>query len=715
MADARTVAGSLWRNKSDIFVAAGVILVVMMMLIPLPAFLLDVFMAANLVISLLIILTVLYTRHALEFSVFPTLLLIATVFGLALNVSSTRLILVKGHLFNGHIVRAFATFVVGTKGLEGYVIGLIIFVIIIAVQFIVITKGATRVAEVAARFTLDALPGKQMAIEAEYNSGLITEEEATRKKNDLQREADFYGAMDGASKFISGNVKIGILITVVQIIGGLIIGMTLHGESWTEAFDTYIQLSIGDGLVMQLPALLISTATGIIVTRAISDSSFGKDISKQFSIQARPYIISAGFLLVLSVLPGFPWYVLIPIAALIGVLGYTLARKQLAEEEKSKMKEVAEREKTAPTEISPIVPLDPLSLEIGYGLIPLVDKEQGAELLDRITRIRRESALELGLVVPRIRIIDNMRLEPAEYSFKIRGVEVGRGRIKMGSYLAIQPGKLTEEIPGEPTKDPAFGLPAVWIAEEERERAERLGCTVVDPPSIIATHLTEIIKRYAADILGRQEVQSILDALKTDYPAVVDEVKKALSIGEIQKVLQGLLLERVSIRNMVAILETMADYGSVTKDIGFLTEKVRQALGRQICLQYCDDKKVLRVLTIEPSLEKRIIESKVETNRGVIAGLDPALHRSWITALANAVKTVQEQGHHEVVLCSEAARPLVKSSSMREISHLAVISSLEIVADISVESLGEIRVSLPPAEPVGSLTPGRGAGRNRKG
>jgi flagellar biosynthesis protein FlhA len=692
MADARAVPGNLWSQRSDVLVAIGVVVVIMMILIPLPAVLLDVLMMLNLVLSLVIILTVLYTRNALEFSVFPTLLLLATVFGLALNVSSTRLILSKGHEFNGHVVRAFATFVVGTKGVEGYVIGIIIFIIIIAVQFIVITKGATRVAEVAARFTLDALPGKQMAIEAEYNSGLLTEEEATRKKNDLQREADFYGSMDGASKFISGSVKVGILITVVQMVGGLIVGMTLHGESWQVALDTYISLSIGDGLVTQLPALLISTATGIIVTRAISDSSFGQDITKQFSSQSRPYIIAAAFLLLLAFLPGFPWYLLIPMAALIGALGLALTRRKAAQDAKSKTKETADREKATPAEMSPVVPLDPLSLEIGYGLIPLVDKEQGAELLDRITRIRRESALELGLVVPRIRIIDNMRLEPSEYSFKIRGVEVGRGKIKMAHYLAIQPGKVSEEVPGESTRDPAFGLPAVWITDEDRERAERLGYTVVDPPSIIATHLTEIIKRYAADILGRQEVQSILDTLKTDYPAVVEEVRKALGIGDIQKVMQGLLAERVSVRNMVAILETLADYGTVTKDIGFLIEKVRQALGRQICLQYSDDKKVLHVLTIEPSLEKKIIDSRLETNRGIVSGLDPGMQRKWITALANSVKGAQEQGFHEVVLCSEAARPLVKSSTSREIPHLAVLSSLEVASDINVESLGEVRI-----------------------
>ena len=703
MTDARSVLGNIRQNRSDLIVAIGVVAVVMMIIIPLPGWLLDVLMAANIVISILIILTVLYTRNALEFSVFPALLLVSTVFSLALNVSATRLILSRGSQFNGNIVRAFATFVVGTSGIEGYIIGLIIFVIIIAMQFIVITKGTTRIAEVAARFTLDALPGKQMAIEAEYNSGLITEEEATRKKSAIQREADFYGAMDGASKFVSGNVKFSILVTVFQIVAGLIVGMTLHGETWEVAFGTYISLAIGNGLVTQLPALLISTATGIIVARALSDSSFGKDVTKEFSRQSRPYIVAAILLAVLSFLPGFPWYVMIPMAGLIGALGLSLTRKQVVEEEKSRAREAAEREKIAPAEISPVVPLDPLSLEIGYGLIPLVDKEQGAELLDRITRIRRESALELGLVVPRIRIIDNMRLEPSEYSFKIRGVEVGRGKIKMGHYLAIQPSAVVEEIPGEPAKDPAFGLPAVWIVEEERERAERLGYTVVDPPSIIATHLTEIIKRHAADIVGRQEVQSILDTLKGDYPAVIEEVKKTLSVGEIQKVLQGLLMERVSVRNMVAILETLADYGSVTKDISFLTEKVRQALGRQICLQYCDEKKVLHVLTIEPSLEKKIMESRVETNRGVIAGLDPALHRKWINALVNSVKAVQEQGKHEVILCSEAARPLVKSSSMREVPHLAVISSLEIAPDVSVESLGEIRLaSVQDAAAVGT-------------
>ena len=692
MADVRGVQTITGGHRSDVFVAIGVIAVVIMLIIPLPAFILDTLMSVNIVLSLLTILIVLYTRHALEFSVFPTLLLIATVFGLALNVSSTRLILSQGSEFQGKLVRAFGTFVVGASGLEGYVIGLIIFVIIISVQFIVITKGSTRVAEVAARFTLDALPGKQMAIEAEYNSGLITEEEATRKKADLQREADFYGAMDGASKFVAGNVKVGILITLINIIGGMVVGMTIHGESFTVALDTYVSLTIGDGLVTQLPALLISTSTGVIVTRAVSDESFGLDVTRQFSFQSRPYLIAGGFLGVLAFLPGFPWYVLLPLGGMLAGLGLTLRRRKQVAAEKEKIQEAEARARVAPVEISPVVPLDPLSLEIGYGLIPLVDKDKGAELLDRITRIRREAALDLGLVVPRIRIIDNMRLEPSEYCFKIKGVEVGRGVIRMGSYLAINPGGIKEQLEGESTTDPAFALPATWIAETEREKAERLGYTVVDPPSIIATHLTEIIKAHAGEILGRQEVQSILDTLKNDYPTVVDEVGKSFSAGEIQKVLQGLLGEQVSIRNIVVILETMADYGTVSKDTAFLIEKVRQALGRQICLHYSGDAKTIHVLTLEPGLERQIIEARVDTAAGPTAALEPQLHRKWITAMTNMFRTVQEQGHQPVILCSESARPLVKGSTIREIPHLVVLSVPEIVPDVKIETLGEIRI-----------------------
>jgi flagellar biosynthesis protein FlhA len=699
MADTQGVAqsaasstGELLHNRSDLIVAIGVIVIVMMLIIPLPTVLLDTLMTANLLLGLLTILIVLYTRNALDFSVFPTLLLVTTVFGLALNVSSTRLILSQGEQFGGQIVRAFAAFVVGTEGAEGLVIGLIIFIILVAVQFVVITKGATRVAEVAARFTLDALPGKQMAIEAEYNNGSLTEEEMTKKKLDLEREVDFYGAMDGASKFVSGNVKVGILITVVNIIGGIIVGTTIHGESINNALYTYVSLTVGDGLVSQFPALMISTATGLIVTRAISDGTFGSDVASQFSNQSRIYWIASVFLLVLSVLPGFPWYVLIPMSLLTGYTAFRLQNRDRRAAEAAAAQRTEKPRDAAHAEPTHVAPLDPLSMELGYGLIPLVDKEKGAELLDRITSIRREMALELGLVVPRIRIIDNMRLGPNDYSLKIRGVEVGRGTIRMGQYLSINPGGAREEVDGDATRDPAFGLPALWISEENRERAERAGYTVVDPPSIVATHLTEVIKRHASDLLGRQEVRQMLDQLKPDYPAVVDEVNSALSLGEIQKVLQGLLREQVSIRNQVVILETLADNASVSKDTSFLTEKTRQALGRQICLQYADENRTIRVATIDPTLEQQIVDSRVDTSNGPISALPPDRHRAWIDAVVSTVRRMQEQGAIPVILCSEAARVLVRQSVARDVPEVAVLSIPEITSDISVESLGQVQI-----------------------
>lgn len=694
MADIQSqLSTAFLRERSDALVAVGVIVMVMMLIIPLPSVILDTFQAGNLVISLLILLIVLYTTRALDFSIFPTILLVSTVFSLALNISSTRLILSRGEEFNGRIVQAFGTFVTGASGTEGLVIGAIIYIIIIAVQFLVITKGATRVAEVAARFTLDALPGKQMAIDAEYSNGSISESEAQQRKKDLQREVDFYGAMDGASKFIQGNVTVGILITVVNIVGGLIVGVTIHGEALNTAVSTYISLTIGDGLVSQFPSLLVSTATGLIVTRAVSDGSFGNDITEQFGRQDRVYWISTIFLVALAFLPGFPWYVLLPLAALSAVMAYRLGRKRSQREEAESRAASGEQAPASdqPQEFPKVAPLDPISLELGYGLIPLVDKEQGAELLERLTKIRRETALDLGLIVPRIRIIDNMRLEPSEYCLKIRGVEVGRGILRMGSYLCINPGSVSEEIPGEKTKDPAFGLPALWIAEGDRDRAERAGYTVVDPPSIIATHLTELIKRSASSILGRQEVKSLLDGLREDYNAVVDEVQGVLGIGEIQKVLQGLLSEQVSIRNMVTILESLADYAKISKDdIPYLTEKVRQGLARQICLQYADEDRVIHVVTLDPELEQMLIESRQQSAAGVMPALQPETHRRWMTATANTVRRVQEMGYLPIILTQEITRPLVKAGTRRDIPDLVVLSVPEIIPEVNIESLGAI-------------------------
>lgn len=686
----------------DIAVAFTVILMVLMFIIPLPTVLLDFFMALNLTFSLVVLLIVLFTARATDFSVFPSLLLLSTIFGLVLNVSSTRLILSKGEAFDGAMIRAFSSFVIGSTGSQGLVIGFVIFIILIAVQAFVITKGAKRVAEVSARFKLDSHPTKSMSIDAEYNAGIITDEEARQKKAQLQREDDFYGAMDGANQFVSGNVKVGIFITVINVIAGLIIGMVFRREPFANALRTYTTLTIGDGLLAQLPSLFLSVATGLLVTRMIDEGSFGQDIKKQFSQIGWIYFVAAGTLAIMGVLPGFPHIVLFIIAFVLATVGWKIIKeertfkavkdKQAAQKQQGQQRSGSGGEPAA-GEIAPIVPLDPLSLELGYALIPLVDKDKGAELLERITRIRREAALDLGLVAPRIRIIDNMRLEPSEYCFKIRGVEVARGKIRMGWYLGINPGGVSEEIPGERTVDPTFGLPAVWISEENRDRAERAGYTVVDPPAIIATHLTEVIKKHAAEILGRQEVQGIMDALRKDYPAVIDEVAKVCSLGEVQKVLQGLLREQVSIRNTIVILETLADYRPITPEIARLVERVRQALGRQICLQYADENKVLHVLTVDPALAQKIIDSRIDTVNGPVAALEPSEQRMWIRSLIQAVTTVQKNGFLPVVLAPEAsARILIKNSTDREIPDLVVLSIPEIAKDIQVEVIGEIKL-----------------------
>ncbi|MCL1994092.1 MAG: flagellar biosynthesis protein FlhA [Spirochaetes bacterium] len=678
------------------FPAIAVVTVVVMVIFPMPTWMLDTLLALNLVFALLVLLIVIYTQKPTEFSLFPTMLLVATVFSLALNVSSTRLILTLGPAFDGRMILAFSRFVVGTAGNEGIVVGFIIFIMIIAVQVVVITKGATRVAEVAARFTLDAMSVRYMAIETEYSQGAISEEEAKRQKEQVRKEADFYGSMDGASKFISGNVKIGIFVIVINIIGGVIIGMAIQGLPFGMAVQHFVTLCIGDGLVNQLPALLISTAMGIVVTRAAATGVLHEQVEDQiFSRNTLVYWICAGVMVFLAMLPGFPWYVLLPIAALLAAHAFRLKRKQQREANFSAMMSTTrEKKEEKPVEISPVVPLDSMSLELGYGLIPLVDKEKGAELLERVQGVRRQSALDLGLVIPKVRIIDNMALEPSDYCFKIKGVDAGRGKIRMGYYLCINPGMVVNELPGEKTVDPVFGLPAVWIDHDRRDEAERAGYNVIDPPSIIATHLTEIIRRNGADILGQQNVQAILDELRKEYPAVVDEVLKegrGLRIAEIQKILQGLLRERVSIRNMVSILEAIADYAPSSKNIWFLTEKARQAIASQICRQYADDDRRLRVLTIDPVLEQKLIDSKYESASGVVSALDPPSQKIWIRAVAKAVSAVKNAGWMPVILCSEPARFLVKNSTERELPDLAVLSVPEIVQDVFPEAVGVIR------------------------
>ncbi len=677
-----------WMQKSDILLGIGVIAVVTMLVIPLPTFLLDLLLAISLMLGILILLVVMYVPRSFDFSVFPALLLITTVYRLALNVSSTRLILLQGAAFDGKIIRTFGDFVVGGN----YVIGFIVFIILMAVQFIVITKGATRTAEVAARFTLDAMPAKLMSIDSDLSNGIINEEEALRRRREVRKEADFYGAMDGASKFVQGDVKVGILITIINIIGGFIIGMVMRGESFDVAIHTYTLLSIGDGLVAQIPSLMITTATGIIVTRAVSEESLGKDLSTQLGSQPRALMITAAALGLSAIIPGFPKITLILLAAGLGALGYLMKQTEEEEIQKTKIEQKEAALKThKPESVIPLIQVDALEVEIGYSLIPLADPDQGGTLLDRITNIRRRSALEMGLIVPPIRIRDNMELPPQDYSILIKGVEVGHGSLQVGKLMAMDPGTVEEKIEGVEFTEPVFNLRAIWIDPDNRDVAERRGYTVVDCPTIIATHLTEIIRRHADEILGRQEVQQLIDTIKNDYPAVVNELigEKKLSIGEIQKVLQNLLRERVSIRNMVTILETLASYSDYTKDIGLLTEYVRVALARQLCREYADKNNTLSVITVDPEIET-IIRSSIHEDpvEGRIISLDPDTHREVLDSLFDSYSRARSAGYAPVFLVSPHIRSVLFTLLEREVPDPVVLSYNEIVPEIRINVIG---------------------------
>ncbi|MBN1531652.1 MAG: flagellar biosynthesis protein FlhA [Spirochaetes bacterium] len=672
-----------WMQKTDILIGIGVIAVVVMLVIPLPTFLLDFLLAVSVMLGVLTLLIVMYIPRSFDFSVFPSLLLITTVFRLALNVSSTRLILLQGAAFDGKIIRSFGNFVVGGN----YVVGFIVFIILTAVQFIVITKGATRTAEVAARFTLDAMPGKQMSIDSDLSNGLITEDEARVRREEVRKEADFYGAMDGASKFVQGDVKVGIIITFINVIGGFIIGMAMRNESFDVALRTYTLLTIGDGLVTQIPSLLITTATGIIVTRAVSKENLGIDLGNQMGSQPRALFITASALGASALIPGFPKVAVLLVAAGLGALGYLLTRSK--EEEKrvteKKQKDAALKEHR-PEDVSQLIQVDPLEVEIGYNLIPLVDPEQGGTLLDRVTNIRRRSAIDMGLIVPPIRIRDNMELEPEAYSILIKGVDVGRGELQVSKLMAMDSGDVQEKIQGDEFIEPVFGLHAIWITPDLRDTAESRGYTVVDCPTIIATHLTEVIKRHADEILGRQEVQKLMDNVKGDYPAVITEInEKKISLGEVQKVLQNLLRERVSIRNIVTILESLASYVDHTRDAGLLTEYVRGALARQITKSYVDERGTLSVITVDPEIENiirsAIFEDPVE---GRVLGLDPETHKMVLGSLIEAFNRVKGMGYEVVYLVSPQIRSVLFSLLEREIPSPVVLSYNEVSKTIKV-------------------------------
>lgn len=687
-----------FKEVPNALVAIGAIMVIFVIIIPLPTALLDFFMALNLIFSLIILLIVLFVDKPTEFTVFPSLLLVSTIFGLALNVSSTRLILTYGEKFNGKMIAAFSQFVIGSTGNQGLVIGFVVFIILIAVQAFVITKGATRIAEVAARFALDFNNTRSMSIEAEYNAGVITEAEARKKKEELQRSTDFYGAMDGASKFVSGNVKIGIFITALNIVAGLIVGIVFRQEEFTKAMQMYTRFTIGDGLLAQLPSLFISVATGLVVTRSASTGSFGKDITDQFARNSTVYYIAAITLTVMAVLPGFPSIILIIIALSLAFLGWRLQTTKVtrAQKEQAAKEAQAASEKAAKTETDDtkaVSPYDDLSLQFGYGLIPLVDEKRGSDLVPRVKRIRKEIALETGLVMPVIRMMDAMNLPPDEYCITIQGAEVARSKIRMGAYLAVNPGNVQDEIPGEPTLDPAFGLPAIWISESNQAAAERAGYTVIDPPSIIATHLTQVIKTHADDILSRQMVSNILDSAKKLNPIVVEEIQSndKLTLGDLQTVFKCLLRENVSIRNTTAILETISDYRRITGDMYLIAEKVRQRLGRQIVQQYLGEDKALRAFMVDSAFFQTVLASRIDTLTGPQPAIDTESKKAWLRAVQNAYNNFNAQFVGiAVILVPEEGRLLIKRLLEYEMPMVPVLSVPEIPKDISVIGMGNI-------------------------
>lgn len=678
-------------KNSDLLIGIAVVAVIVMMVIPIPTFLLNFLLAINITFAIVIILTVMYIERPIDFSVFPALLLVTTIFRLALNVSSTRLILLKGRPGVEGVITAFGDFVVGGN----YIVGIVIFLILVIIQFLVIIKGATRVSEVAARFTLDAMPGKQMAIDADLNAGIITEEEAKQRRKDIRREADFYGAMDGASKFVQGDVIAGLIICIINIIGGFGIGVWQRHETFLEALQTYTLLTIGDGLVAQIPSLLISIATGIIVTRAASDDNLGAELAVQLTRFPRGLFITAGTMGFLGIVTPLPFVPFITVALFLIFLGVGMNKTQklkAAEElKKSKSKETAKPRQ--PENVVSLLQVDTMELEMGYSLIPLVDTEQGGDLLDRITLIRRQCAIDYGIVVPPIRIRDNMQLKPNAYVIKIKGTEIAGSELYIDRYLAMNPGHITEKIEGIKSIEPAFGLPAVWITEDQRERAERLGFTVVDPSSVVATHLTEIIKTHAHELLDRQTTQKLIDNLKESHGALIqDLIPGVMSVIDIQLVLQNLLREGISIRDLPTIFETLLNKGRTIKDTVILTEYVRMAIARQICLQFKSADETLSVITLSPKLEKELSDSLVDSQEGPYIAIDPVKTQKLMMNLSKCINDVVNKGLQPVILVAPNIRPYFKRLIERSAPNLIVMSYNEVVSTIEVKSVGMVSI-----------------------
>ncbi|AIQ36490.1 MULTISPECIES: flagellar biosynthesis protein FlhA [Paenibacillus] len=676
-------------KAKDLTVLLGIIGIVLMMILPIPSWLLDVLLVINISIALIIILVAMNTKNALEFSIFPSLLLVTTLFRLSLNISTTKLILTYADA--GSVVSTFGSWIAGGQ----IAVGFIVFLILVVVQFIVITKGSERVAEVGARFTLDAMPGKQMSIDADLNAGMINETQARERRRNVEREADFFGAMDGASKFVKGDAIASIIILLINLIGGFIIGMVVHGMDFSTALSTYSVLTIGDGLVSQIPALLISTAAGLIVTRASSEGNLAEELTGQLLSYPKLLYIVAVTVAFLGLFTPIHMITTLPLAGLLAFAAYSMGqnlnRKQIAEEQLVEEKQI--EEVRSPESVINLLSVDPIEFEFGYGLIPLADTGQGGDLLDRIIMIRRQCALEMGLVVPVIRIRDNIQLKPNEYVIKIKGNTVGGGELLLNHYLAMSPGYDDESINGIETIEPSFGLPALWIDESVKERAELSGYTVVDPPSVVATHLTELIKRHGHELIGRQETKMLVDNLRDNYPVLVDDlIPSVLAIGDVQKVLAKLLREKISIRDLVTIFETLADYGTYTKDPDILTEYVRQSLSRQITQQFSQVGETLKVITVGPNLEKKISESVQQSEQGSYLALDPASTQTIYQRLSEQINRLLQSGQQPIVLTSPTIRMYLRQVIERTMQDIPVLSYSELEPNIEIQSVGVVNL-----------------------
>lgn len=690
-------------KMSDVMVAFLVLGIIMMLIIPLPPWFLDILLVLNIAGSIITILISITISEPLQFAVFPTLLLVATLFRLALDVSATRMILLHGYIKDpvtkapigaGHLIPAFGDVVVGGN----LVVGFIMFIILILIQIMVITNGAERIAQVAARFTLDAMPGKQMAIDADLHSGLLDADQAKLKRRNIEREADFYGSMDGAGKFVKGDAMAAIVIMVVNVVGGILIGIIYHKMSAMDALNTFAILSIGNGLITTLPAFLMSTAMGMVVSRAASDSNLGSDMAKQITAQPEALKMAAGALMGLGGLgvAGLFAFPPMPFFILGGVLFYaqhvlTTKTEVVQEVAEVQAQEQKKAEAKKPESVVQLMQVDPISLEVGRGLLGLVDPNQGAKLLERVTSIRRHIALEMGIVVPGVRFRDNLQLKPNAYVIKIKDIEVAQGEVQVNQFLAIGPEEKLKNLRGTKTVDPTYGMPGVWISPEQRGDAERLGCMIFDPVSVVATQLTEVVRAHANDLLGRQEVQALIDTIKKTHPAVVKEViPDALSLGEVQKVLQNLVKERVSIRDLVSILETMADNVHMTKDPEMLTEFVRVSLSRTICKEYMNNEGTINVITLDPQIEQTIQQSIHRSETGSFLNLDPNVGQEILQAIAAQVQTLQERGLQPVLLTSPPVRPALRKLVERSFPNLVLLSWNEIAPKVNVNSVAMV-------------------------